>query len=299
MASTLIAHITDIHLPPFPDNSKPGNIKQFLGYLSWNKKRKYTHSEHVLKLLKDDLQTQNCDHFCVTGDQTNLGTEQEFKNASMWLQGLDASDKISVVPGNHDAYGKNYIELEKIYWSPWMLDKTSSQVGLPFVRRAGNVALIGVSSAVKTAPFMADGRIIPAQYKAMEDMMACFEDHQDYYKIVMIHHPPLSGVTSWRRGLHGVKKFQEFLKKHDINMVLYGHLHRPLFHKMSYQNKDLLFLGAGSASSNGHKMRPAQYYLIQVDDSRGPKKVDIRSRAYNPDKDMFEEVDLPTVKMVS
>mgnify|MGYP006273624731 CR=1 FL=1 len=298
MASTRIAHISDLHLAPLPDNTGPKNFKQFLGYLSWKSKRQYRHSEHVLNLLKEDIRTHKFDHICVSGDQTNLGTEKEFRNSSIWMQGIGAPEKVSVIPGNHDAYGNKHYELSKLYWSPWMLDRDSHGVGLPFVRQVGNVAVIGVSSAVWTAPFMANGRVTPAHYEALEESLASLDEDSSLYKMLMIHHPPLAKVTSWRRGLRDVKQFQELLIKHGVDMVLYGHLHKPLRHKLIYNNKEMLFLGAASASSNGYHASPAQYYSMEIDQQDGQWTVDIKSRAYNPEKDRFEQTDLPTEQTI-
>ena len=69
------------------------------------------------------------------------------------------------MPGNHDAYTKGGAVRLLSEFDPWMrgdkdgahpLDETER---FPYIRIRGRVALIGLSSAVPTAPFMATGKL--------------------------------------------------------------------------------------------------------------------------------------------
>ena len=44
------------------------------------------------------------DHIAITGDFVNLALEAEFAPARAWLEGVGSSDRVTIVPGNHDAY---------------------------------------------------------------------------------------------------------------------------------------------------------------------------------------------------
>ena len=69
----------------------------------------------------------------------------------------------------------------------------------PFVRRFGDVALIALSSAIPTMPFMAAGRLGSAQ-RALLSVALEELGRQGLFRVVLIHHPPLAGQAGWRRG---------------------------------------------------------------------------------------------------
>ena len=66
-----------------------------------------------------DMKRIDPDHICVTGDLANLGLEEEFKQGALMLNSLGPESKVSVIPGNHDAYGLKYMDYIKTYW--WRL----------------------------------------------------------------------------------------------------------------------------------------------------------------------------------
>ena len=58
----------------------------------------------TLDRLVDDLRAQKPDHIAVTGDLTNIAMREEFENARLWLEELGPPDRVTAIPGNHDAY---------------------------------------------------------------------------------------------------------------------------------------------------------------------------------------------------
>ena len=292
MCATRIAHIADLHIPPLPQNLGSLSFKQVLGYLSWQGKRRHRHDSEVLDLLREDLKMQNCDHICVCGDQTNLGTEKEFQQATIWLQNLGPAQNISVVPGNHDAYSERYREYINLYWSPWMLDRDSKTVGLPFVRQVGDACVIGVSSAILTKPFMANGEVSTDQFEELDRLLAPLLK-EDLYRVLMIHHPPVMGLAAWRKSLNDIKKVQHYLERFKIDMVLHGHLHVPMRNHLVFGERHIPVLGAASGSSKGVKIPPSQYFIIDVEKVGGNWNVVINSRSYNSAEKKFIDTALP------
>ncbi len=63
---------------------------------------------------------------------------------------------MSFVPGNHDVYVREAAVYATRQWGAYMCDDDGVG-GFPFVRRRGPLALIGVSTGVPTAPFLATG----------------------------------------------------------------------------------------------------------------------------------------------
>ena len=300
MAITRIAHIADIHLPPVADSRPVGlSFKQFLGHLSWQRKRRFQHKEEILQRLIKDIKSQSCDHLCICGDMTNLSTKLEYQRATLWLHGIGDARDISIVPGNHDAYHHRFAKMMRLYWSPWMVDKDGMHVGVPFVRQVNDVAIIGVSSAVLTAPFMANGRVTKEQISAVRSILDGLAEEEiktgrTFYKMMLIHHPPVKGLAGWRRGLHNIEAVHRLIEDYDIRMVLHGHLHGPMCHKLVLGDQTVPILGTASASSNGYRgLPPSQYYMIDIESDQSQNAVydvKITSRQYNPDKDVYQTV---------
>src|SRR3984957_16768312 len=166
MAAFTLAHLSDPHLPPLPTPTlRELAGKRALGYLNWTRNRQRHHRRDVLDALVSDLQAQAPDHIAVTGDLVNLALEAEFAPALKWLEGVGAPDRVTVIPGNHDAYVRathhrfaepfgHYLDGD---------DAPDAGAAFPFLRRRGPLALIGVSSAVPTPPLMATGWLGRAQ----------------------------------------------------------------------------------------------------------------------------------------
>ena len=93
-----------------------------------------------------------------------------------------------MVPGNHDIYVRSVQQAPAKYWADYMrgddgLDR------FPFVRRRGNVALIGLSTALPTAPLLATGRLGNRQLARLLEIL---DQTRGSFRIVLIHHPPLT-----------------------------------------------------------------------------------------------------------
>src|SRR5690348_8026693 len=100
-----LAHLSDPHLPPLPAaRLRDLAGKRALGYVNWTRNRHKYHRREVLDALVADMQAQQPDHIAVTGDLVNLALEAEFLPAQAWLEGVGPPDRVTVVPGNHDAY---------------------------------------------------------------------------------------------------------------------------------------------------------------------------------------------------
>src|ERR1700761_5341720 len=105
MAAFTLAHLSDPHLPPLP-RPRPLELagKRALGYLNWTRNRHRYHRRDVVDVLISDLQAQVPDHIAVTGDLVNLALAAEFPPALAWLNSVGPPERVSLVPGNHDAY---------------------------------------------------------------------------------------------------------------------------------------------------------------------------------------------------
>jgi len=100
-----LAQISDVHLP-FPNWPRLGlwNVKRALGFVNWQRGRRFVHKFEAVDRLVQDMKVHNPDHIAVTGDLVNLGLPEEYRAAKAWLETLGPADKVSVIPGNHDIY---------------------------------------------------------------------------------------------------------------------------------------------------------------------------------------------------
>src|ERR1700691_1004940 len=167
--SFVIAHITDPHLSPAP---MPGfadlRLKRVMGFINWKRGRERLNDMGLLKRLGEDLCAQRPDHVAVTGDLVNIGMPIEFHRAALWMETLGEPSDVSFVPGNHDAYVRASMTLLATTFAPWATSDGAPerQATYPYLRVRGEIAIIGLSSAVPTAPLMATGRLGKRQLEA-------------------------------------------------------------------------------------------------------------------------------------
>ena len=92
------------------------------------------------------------------------------------------------------------------------------------MRRRGAVALIGLSTAVPTRPFMATGTLGLEQLHRLGDVLDELGD--GVFRVVMLHHPPVSAPAKKAERLMDAEAFRATLQKHGAELVLHGHDHR-------------------------------------------------------------------------
>ena len=217
----VLAHFSDWHLASRP---RPAELvgKRGLGFINWQRKRKYIHRPDVLEAITGDLKTQAADHIAVTGDLVNLSLGDEYARARAWLATLGVASDVTVVPGNHDVYVRAVEQSPAAYWGDYMrgddgLDR------FPFVRRRANVVLIGLSTGVPTGPFMATGRLGRRQLGRLADVL---DETRGSFRIVLIHHPPRSPLKRYLRRLTDAVELRRVLAERGAELLLHGHDHR-------------------------------------------------------------------------
>ena len=147
----------------------------------------------TLDRLVDDMRAQNPDHIAVTGDLTNIAMHEEFENARLLAGGARAARTWSPpFPATTTPTCPARITATAPLWAPWMLNDDAEHVDkalFPFMRRKRHVALIGVSSAVASVPFMATGRVGSDQTRRLWPLLDEARA-EGLFRIILIHHPP-------------------------------------------------------------------------------------------------------------
>jgi 3',5'-cyclic AMP phosphodiesterase CpdA len=261
MAFTL-AHLSDPHLPPLPKpRLRDLAGKRALGYLNWIRNRRKFHRREVLDALVSDIQAQAPDHIAVTGDIVNLALEAEFAPARAWLESVGAPDRVTVVPGNHDAYVRATQHRFAEAWGSY-LDADQAPNGpamFPLLRRRGPLMLISLSSAVPTPPLMATGRLGLPQLNRLERLLADSAT-ADALRVLLVHHPLRSNARSKR--LTDSHLLLALLKQHGVELILHGHDHVHSTIWVEGPNGQIPAIGVPSASAIAHGKYPAAAYNL-------------------------------------
>jgi 3',5'-cyclic AMP phosphodiesterase CpdA len=255
-----LAHISDIHLAPLPQvRTHELFSKRITGYANWKANRAKTHGTGTLDALITDIKAHKPDHVAITGDLVNLALGAEFVTTGRWLEAFGPSDWISLVPGNHDAYVPSALLNAHRAWGNYMpigaaTTPHSVDAGFPYLRVKGPMAIIGVSSAVTSAPFLATGRFRNDQAQRLrETLVQAGKDGQ--FRVLLIHHPPFRYDGDVAKRLYGIRLFQRIIKEAGAELVLHGHTHRPSFQQIGEGHTATPIIGVPSASQSlgGHK----------------------------------------------
>lgn len=261
-----LAHISDIHLSPLPDITYRELVsKRITGYINWQRNRKGVMTGGVLDTLVEDIRAQKPDHLAITGDMVNLALDQELLVARDWLRTLGDPSDVSLIPGNHDAYVPGALDKACRMWEPWMRGdgevEDGRRVEFPYLRVRGDVAIIGVSSARATAPFMASGDFRSAQAKRLAQVLD-ETGKRGLFRVVMIHHPPVRGATHAMKRLFGIGLFQKIMKQHGAELVLHGHTHLATTYQIEGPAWSIPVVCVPSASQNFGAERPASRFNL-------------------------------------
>jgi 3',5'-cyclic AMP phosphodiesterase CpdA len=262
-----LAHLSDIHLSPMPRARRSELMsKRVLGYVNWHRGRKLVHRRDILDMLTRDIVERKPDHIAVTGDLVNLGLPEEFVRAAEWLHHLGPPDRVTAIPGNHDAYVRLHPERGWNHWKPYMVANDDGEAlvatpstAFPFVRRFGDVVLIALSSAVPTMPFVASGKIGGAQRTFLASTLARLGQLR-LFRVVLIHHPPLPGQAGWRRGLRDAKKLHDIFVSNGVELILHGHNHEQTIRELDTATGSATIVGVPSASEAVEGRVPAARY---------------------------------------
>lgn len=294
-AGLCFAHLSDPHLTTLNGVRWRQLLnKRLLGYLSWRRKRRAEHRSEVLDALLNDLRHTRPEHVVITGDLTHVGLPDEFRQARLWLERLGASDKVTVIPGNHDAYVRTAWDSTWKQWQPymqsdpaWRTASPADETLFPTLRVRGGVALIGLSSAVATAPFLATGRLGDAQRERFARVLRETGD-RGLFRLVLLHHPPRVEDEKWRKRLTDGRALCSVLCQEGAELVLHGHGHYSAESAISCAAGDIPVFGIPSASAVGHRPgRRAQYYLYRVDRDGDRWRVQVSVRAWEPGSERF------------
>jgi 3',5'-cyclic-AMP phosphodiesterase len=164
----------------------------------------------------------------VTGDLTNMGYRQEYREAKEYLDRLEC-DRVLVVPGNHDSRNVGYMHFEALF------ERRDSVI------HTDGVTLVGIDSS---EPDLDNGRIGRHRYTWIRD---AFTQRPDDFKIFALHHHllPIPGTGRERNVVHDAGDVLEVLVTCGVDLVLSGHKHVPY----AWRLEDLFIVNTGTVST--------------------------------------------------
>ena len=259
-----LAHLSDAHIGPLPVPRMRDLLgKRLTGYLNWHR-RSRIHNMDVLAKIVADIHAQTPDHVAMTGDILNIGLPAEFPFASAWLETLGASQEVSFVPGNHDAYVRSsLVHLERTF-APWTTADETALKSYPYLRVRGDIALIGMNSGVPTAPLLASGKLGSEQRDRLEIALA-ETGARGLMRVVMIHHPPHKTGATPGRGLSDARRFETLIAKHGAELIIHGHNHRHSVVHIAGPRGPVPVIGVASASAvPGTERHRAAWHMYEI-----------------------------------
>ena len=296
----VLAHLSDPHLGPLPQpRVHELASKRVIGYINWQRSRHRIHRRDALDAITHDLRGEQPDHVAVTGDLVNIALPAEFAHARHWLDTLGRPADVSVVPGNHDACVAAAGIHRDRQWSPYMAGDDTSQANVPpspnlgrpqptwvgggetfpYLRRRGPMALIGLSSAIATPPFMATGRLGERQITRMTEMLDAL---RTLFRVVMIHHPPIDLPSAYHKRLIDAAGFRQAIGVVGAELIIHGHDHVHALTWLVGNDRHVPVVGVPSASAAPGTKHAGAYNLYSVDGVPGAWRCEVVSRGLRP-----------------
>jgi 3',5'-cyclic AMP phosphodiesterase CpdA len=237
----------------------------------------------ILGGLVEDVLAQSPDHIAITGDLMNLGLAGEIVASREWLEAFGSPHRISVIPGNHDAYVPGALAKALAAWAPYATGDHGTPPGrvtFPYTRRRGPAAIIALSSARATGPFMATGHVTSASLSELHDELVRAR-RDGLFRVVLIHHPPTPNATNWHKRLVGSGRVRAVLREAGAELILHGHTHVDSYAEIEGAGKPVPVIGVPSAAnaSGGHKPA-ARYNLFSIHGEPGAWHCHMTERGY-------------------
>lgn len=273
-----IAHISDLHICTSGRHTNIKKTERLLEYLLLN----------------------SFDHIVITGDITDNASRTDLRAARKLFKKYEllSSDKLTLIPGNHDIYG-GIDRAEDILHFPSRCRRTdykkkvedffdifseafdkintlSNSSRFPFAKELEDAVLIGINTNDRYSklknPFAANGRVQKDEFRGLRKMLAKLKDsgkplillsHHHFYKKPMTCSAPSAlwnKIEIQTMKLRGRKKLIKLLHNEGIRLVLHGHMHETA----DYLKKGIRFLNAGNTFSTVNKQ--IQFNSITITD---------------------------------
>jgi 3',5'-cyclic-AMP phosphodiesterase len=222
-----IAHLSDVHM--LGAQANPSHLHNLsLHFLSFGRALDPEGRTRKLKRALAVARQSNADHFVISGDLTEVGAPDQFAAFAETLHGSEIHpERITLVPGNHDAYTSPDAWKQALEGPLRSFASTSSGEPGKVVDR-GDVVFLPVDVSCFQAITRSAGELTPAWGDALEHR---FSDSGIANKAVVVvqHHQPFAharGAWQWIDGLRGHVRLMDLLTRYVRVQLLHGHMHK-------------------------------------------------------------------------
>jgi 3',5'-cyclic-AMP phosphodiesterase len=259
--------------------------------------------DHIksFKILLRATLDNDIDHILITGDIVSTANKYDYILAREILagHGLLNSDRLTVVPGNHDIFGGphravdvlsfpryirnvDYLRNKELFQNAFAetfegIERISPIDLFPFIKKVGPFNIIGLNSVPQWSlwknPLGTNGMLDEQQIESLKQI-GLSPVHKGRSNIVAIHHhfndllqseydagDLLKKIESKTMRMRKRKKITKIFKSIGVKYVLHGHIHRNEL----YERNDILFAnGAGAICDDPVKY--LKYNLLTYSD---------------------------------
>jgi 3',5'-cyclic AMP phosphodiesterase CpdA len=141
------------------------------------------------------------------------------------------------------------------------------------------VALIGLSTAIATPPFMATGRLGKPQIARMVEML---DASRTVFRVVMIHHPPIDAPSTYHKRLIDAAGFRQAIAAVGAELVIHGHDHVHALAWLAGNDGRVPVMGVPSASGCAGAKHAGAYNLYRIDGGPGGWRCEVVTRGWHP-----------------
>ena len=165
----------------------------------------------------------------------------------------------------------------------------TAAAGFRFCAGAVRWRSIGLSSGVPTAPFLATGWLGDKQCAALSAMLEALKG-ENLFRVVLIHHPPVSEAPRHKR-LIDAAAFMQVIAAHGAELVLHGHDHVHMINWLQGPGGRQCRRSACRRlrPRTGHEKDAAAYNLYAIDGAPGAWQCEMISRGIGDDGEVAEE----------
>lgn len=212
-----VAHLSDLHLLEPAVRLRTGTDWLRVHYLSLKRSLDYVARRARAESALATACAEGFDHLVLTGDLTEDGSFAQYEVLAEVLErsGIPA-ERITLCPGNHDAYGIAWAEALAGPLARWSRGSGDAVF-------LDDAVVVPVSSAVPQHFMRSSGKV---EREALDGAASVAAGERGRAVLLAQHHPPYAVLHQWVHGLLNHREVTGLLEAYDNVSVLHGHLHR-------------------------------------------------------------------------